>query len=95
MNAFDLAKKKYEKNQERAARSASNAERLPEKKEEPKQVVINKGPGPMVVSISGPVSLTLEVHYSGTLISSQSSPEAMKALLKKQLSSLGRVVECP
>jgi hypothetical protein len=94
MNAFDLAKKKYEKNQERAARSASNAERLPEKKEEPKQVV-NKGPGPMVVSISGPVNLTLEVHYSGTLISSQSSPEAMKALLKKQLSSLGRVVECP
>lgn len=93
MNAFDLARKKYEKNKERQARVEAKVE-VTAKKEEPKQVV-NKGPGPMVVSISGPVSLTLEVHYSGTLISSQSSPEAMTALLKKQLSSLGRVVECP
>lgn len=87
MNAFELARKKYEKNKERQARTQADVD--PVKKEEPKVI---KRAGPMVVLVSGPVNLRFEIDYAGTLISSQSSEEALKAMFKKQLSVMGRVL---
>lgn len=86
MNQFDIAKQKYERNRERqASTKALESTETPKKKEEPKKQ------GPMVVSIEGPVSLVFEVNYSGTLLASQTTPQALRESFIKQLSVFGRV----
>lgn len=81
MNQFERARLKYEK-------KANQAPKVPEKKEV-KEV---KKEGPMVVTVSGPVSMVFEVDYAGTLMAGQATPEALKEAFKKQLAVMGRVV---
>lgn len=86
MNTFEQAKAKYEKNREKQERPLPKVE-VPEKKEV-KEV---KRDGPMVVSITGPQEIVLEIEYAGTLLAGQLTKEELTGLLKRQLSVLGRV----
>jgi len=92
MDAFERARLKHAKNAERNARyEAKKSEEIPEKKAEPK-VAARPAPKPMVIKVSGPADLTFEVHYQGSLLSSQQSPEELTKLFKKQLAVFGRVL---
>jgi hypothetical protein len=84
MNQFDAAKVKYEKNRVAQARPLPKVE-VAQQKEAPRS---NETP-PMIISISGPVELTLEVDYAGTLTTGQLLN--LKAMLKKLLVPIGRV----
>lgn len=85
MDTFDLARQKYEKNR---ARNDKYREAVSEKKEaaEPKK------DGPMVVTIKGPHEMEFEVHYAGTLLSSQTTKEALTKMFTRQLAPFGRVL---
>lgn len=90
MNTFELARKKHEKNLERRLRAQAEKElEIAEEKEE--VIEVKKRPEPLVVEISGPVSLRFEVDYQGTLLASQSTPENLTEMFRKQLAAFGRV----
>lgn len=87
MDAFERARKKYEKNKERNARYESQE---PEKKDTPK--VEKKIPPTMTVVVSGPANLSFTVDYASTLTSGQANPDALKAAFTRQLSVFGKVL---
>lgn len=93
MNAFDKARLKYEKNKERQGRAPQEVVETPKEKEAPKveEPRVEKREGPMVFKVSGPFNLEFEIDYAGSLIASQQTPSAVKELLTKQLTALGRV----
>jgi hypothetical protein len=86
MNQFEAARLKFEKKQQ-----TRKVEEAPVKREEPKPVV-NKGPEPMTIHISGlPFEMTLVVDYAGTLTSGQVNEQNLRAMFKKCLLPIGRV----
>ena len=90
MDAFEQARRKYEKNKERQSRAV--VQDLQQKAEpRPAPKVEAKKQGPMVVTVSGPANLTFEIEYAGALLSSQQTPQALREILSKQLAALGRV----
>jgi hypothetical protein len=93
MNTFDKARLKHEKNKERQGRAPQEVLETPKEKEAPKveAKVVEKRDGPLVFKVSGPFNLEFEVDYVGSLIASQQTPSAIKELLTKQLTALGRV----
>jgi hypothetical protein len=91
MDAFEQARRKYEKNKERQSRAVvQDLQQKAEPRPAPK-VEAPKKQGPMVVTVSGPAHLTFEIEYAGALLSSQQTPQALREILSKQLAALGRV----
>ena len=96
MNTFERAK---ELQQKRAAKHAEWKARSLEKKEEVVQVPfeVRKEPVPQIssvmkVSVDGPFKFDFEIHYGGTLMSSQINEAYLRGLFKKQLSAIGKVL---
>ena len=92
MNQFDQAKAKFDRKRAQVAQVSAPTVEL-EKKEEPKKQEEQRKPkaGPMVVTVTGPANITLEIDYAGTLLGSQVNEKSLRELLKKHLSALGRV----
>jgi hypothetical protein len=88
MDQFAAARAKYEKNRTAQARPLPTVEVI-EKKEAPKPQA--RKAEPMVLRISGPVEMTLEVDYQGTLLSGQCTEQNLKAMFKKALLPIGKV----
>lgn len=91
MDAFEAARRKYEKNKERQSRVTPKVEDLQQKAEPSEPKAAPKKQAAMVVTVSGPLDVTFEIEYAGALISSQQTPQALREMLTKQLAALGRV----
>ena len=91
MNQFEEARLRNEKRLAAIARSKSNKPEVPEKTEGPKITTLAPKVKPMVLLVSGPVEMTLEVDYAGTLISSQINEKYIRDLFVKCLKPIGRV----
>jgi hypothetical protein len=91
MDAFEQARRKYEKNKERQSRVAPVQDLQQKAEPRPAPKAEAKKQGPMVVTVSGPANLTFEIEYAGALLSSQQTPQALREILSKQLAALGRV----
>lgn len=88
MDQFSAARAKYEKNRTAQARPLPKVEVI-EKKEAPKPET--RKVEPMVLKISGPVEMTLEVDYQGTLTAGQQTEQSLRAMFKKILVPIGKV----
>jgi hypothetical protein len=91
MDAFEAARRKYEKNKERQSLVVPVQDLQQKAEPRPAPKVEAKKQGPMVVTVSGPAHLTFEIEYAGALLSSQQTPQALREILSKQLAALGRV----
>jgi hypothetical protein len=91
MDAFEAARRKYEKNKERQSRVVPVQDLQQKAEPRPAPKVEAKKQGPMVVISSGPADLTFEIEYAGSLIASQQTPQALREMLTRQLAALGRV----
>ena len=102
---FQRALKKFESKKIKRAQAAVKAletpkavspampflERQPEVVKSPKPAYVAPKLTPMVLILEGPVPMRLNIEYSGTLMGGQLTEQALKPILKKALSVLGRV----
>lgn len=106
-NQFQKALQKFEQGKLRRARAEAAAEAKPVVKADPalpfiplqepkpekvKTAYVAPKMLPMTITFDGPVCMKLTVEYSGTLMGGQLSEQALRPLVKKALSVLGRVI---
>lgn len=92
MNQFDQAKAKYEKNRQNQGRALPKVEEPVLPAPEKKEVKAERKVEVMRITVEGPVPLSFELHFAGTLLASQINEKTLRELFKKHLAPIGRIL---